>query len=102
MGYSDRTRLWFGTHAGGMRWMPTPLSGAEMSPEGWESGGTLLNGGGYQQNSFGSHKTYTFEWPSSSAREAAALMKAYADGTYGRGLIYFVDPLLCDPNEFCW
>ena len=98
MGYADRNRLWFGTHAGGMRWMPTPLSGAEMSPEGWESGGTLLNGGGYQQNSFGSHKTYTFEWPSSSSREAAACMKAYADGTYGRGLIYFVDPLIYDQN----
>lgn len=98
MGYSDRKNLWFGTHASGMRWMPTPLSGAEMSPEGWSTGGTLLNGGGYQQNSFGSHKTYTFEWPSSSAREAAALMKAYADGTYGRGLIYFVDPLLYDQN----
>lgn len=98
MGYQSRAALWFGTHAGGMRWMPTPLSGAEMSPEGWESGGTLLNGGGYQQNSFGSHKTYTFEWPSSSSREAAAKMKAYADGTYGRGLIYFVDPLIYDQN----
>ena len=98
MGYQSRSALWFGTHAGGMRWMPTPLSGAEMSPEGWETGGTLLNGGGYQQNSFGSHKTYTFEWPESSSREAASLMKAYADGTYGRGLIYFVDPLIYDQN----
>ena len=98
MGYADRNRLWFGCSAGNMRWMPTPLSGAEMSPEGWETGGTLLNGGGYQQNSFGSHKTYTFEWPESSSREAASLMKAYADGTYGRGLIYFVDPLLYDQN----
>ena len=98
MGYDDRKKLWLGTAAGNMDWFPTPLSGAEMSPEGWSNGGTLLNGGGYQQNSFGSHKTYTFEWPSSSAREAAALMKAYADGTYGRGLIYFVDPLLYDQN----
>lgn len=98
MAYQDRNRLWFGTHSSGMRWLPTPLSGAEMSPEGWSNGGTLLNGGGYQQNSFGSHKTYTFEWPESSSREAASLMKAYADGTYGRGLIYFVDPLLYDQN----
>ena len=98
MAYQDRNRLWFGTSAGGMDWFPTPLSGAEMSPEGWSNGGTLLNGGGYQQNSFGSHKTYTFEWPASSSREAAARMKAYADGTYGRGLIYFTDPLIYDKN----
>lgn len=98
MAYSDRKRLWFGTASGGMDWFYTPLKGAEMHPEGWTTGGTLLSGGGYQQNSFGSHKTYTFEWPSSSSREAAALMKAYADGTYGRGLIYFIDPLIYDKN----
>lgn len=98
MAYSDRKRLWFGTASGGMNWFYTPLKGAEMNPEGWTTGGTLLNGGGYQQNSFGSHRTYTFEWPSSSSREAAALMKAYADGTYGRGLIYFIDPLIYDKN----
>ena len=98
MAYQSRSALWFGTSAGYMDWFPTPLSGAEMSPEGWESGGSLLNGGGYQQNSFGSHKVYTFEWPESSSREAAARMKAFADGTYGRGLIYFIDPLIYDKN----
>lgn len=99
MAYSDRKRLWFGTAiGGGMGWFYTPLQGAEMNPEAWSNGGALLSGGGYQQNSFGSHKTYTFEWPSSSSREAAALMKAYADGTYGRGLIYFIDPLIYDKN----
>lgn len=98
MGYDDRRKFWFGTASGYMDWFPTPLRGAEMSPQGWESGGTLLNGGGYQLNSFGSHKTYTFEWPESSAPEMAALMKAYSDGTYGRGLIYFVDPLIYQHN----
>lgn len=98
MSLEDRKKLWFGTIAGGMDWLPTPRRGAEMSPAGWENGGTLLNGGGYQQNSFGSHKTYTFEWPDSSSREVAGLMKGYADGTYGRGLIYFIDPLIYDQN----
>lgn len=98
MAYSKRNALWFGTLSGGMDWFPTPIQGAEMSPEGWSGGGTLLNGGGYQTNSFGSHKTYTFEWPQSSSREVAGLMKGYADGTYGRGLIYFIDPLIYDQN----
>lgn len=92
-----RKKLWFGTEQA-MRWMPTPNRGADVSPEGWGDGGTLLNGGGYQLNSFGSHKNYLFEWPSSSARRVAQLMKSYADGTYGRGLIYFLDPLTYDTN----
>lgn len=64
-----------------------------MSPTGWNDGGTTLNGGGYQLNSFGSAKNYVFEWPVSSALLAAAKVQAYKDGTYGRGLIYFLDPL---------
>lgn len=81
-----------------MDWFPTPVRGAEMNPEGWSAGGTLLNGGGYQFNSFGSHRTYTFEWRDSSAITAAAKMKGYADGTYGRDLIQFVDPLIYTYN----
>lgn len=89
--------LWFGTEEY-MGWIPAPLSGAEMSPEGWSAGGTLLSGGGYQSNSWGSHKVYTFEWPSASSLEMAQLMKSYSDGTYGRGLLYMVDPLIYDRN----
>lgn len=94
---AKRDNFFFGTEQA-MRWMPTPNRGADVSPQGWGDGGTLLNGGGYQLNSFGSHKNYLFEWPSSSARRVAQLMKSYADGTYGRGLIYFVDPLTYDTN----
>lgn len=92
-----RNNLFFGT-LDKMDWFPTPLSGAEVSPSGWGADGTLLNGGGFALNSFGSHKRYIFEWPQSSSREVSQLMKSYADGTYGRGLIYFVDPLIYDTN----
>lgn len=84
--------MWFGTEER-MGWIPAPNSGATMSPEGWGVGGVLMSGGGYQANSWGSHKNYVFEWPSASSLEAAQLMKSYSDGTYGRGLIYFIDPL---------
>lgn len=97
MAYNPRRCLWFGTLEW-MQWMPTPISGGDMSPESWTSEGTLVNGGGYSLNSWGSHKTYTFEWPESSSREVAMKMKSYADGTYGRGLIYFLDPLSYDKN----
>lgn len=96
---SRRNCFWFGTE-NRLEWFPTPLRGADVSESNWESGGGLLNGGGYQLNSFGSHGNYIFEWPSSSSREVAQKMRSYASGTYGRGLIYFVDPLTHDTNLF--
>lgn len=96
---SRRNNLFFGT-LDKMGWFPTPMRGADVSPSGWSADGTLLNGGGFQLNSFGSHKQYIFEWGPSSSREVAQLMKSYSDGTYGRGLIYFVDPLIYNTNTF--
>ena len=89
--------MWFGTEER-MQWIAAPLSGADMSPEGWGVGGTLLSGGGYQSNSWGTHKSYTFEWSNASSLETAQLMKSYRDGTYGRGLLYFIDPLTYEHN----
>lgn len=91
MAIDTRRCFWFGTEdrAG---FISTPLKGADSSPSAWGVDGTLLNGGGYAFNSFGSHKRYTYEWPQSSSPEAAQLMKSYRDGTYGRGLLYFLEP----------
>ena len=90
-------RTWIGTREYS-QWIDTPLSGADMSPDGWGVGGTLLNGGGWQKKSFGSHKTYQLSWRSSSTREAAAIMQGYYSGTWGEGLIHFHDPLTYDTN----
>lgn len=95
--YSRRNSFWFGTEER-MGWFPTPNRGAATGATGWESGGSLLNGGGWQQGSFGSARNYIFEWPGSSSRQVSQLMKSYADGSYGRGLIYFLDPLIYDQN----
>lgn len=91
MAINSRCAFWFGTEerAG---WFATPLQGADSSPSAWGVDGTLLNGGGYAFNSFGSHKRYTYEWPQSSSPETAQMMKSYRDGTYGRGLLYFLEP----------
>lgn len=94
---NGRRKLWFGT-IDKMEFLPTPNRGADVSPTGWNAGGELLSGGAYQMGSFNSAKNYQFEWPASSSRQAAQLMKSYADGTYGRGLIYFVDPLTYTTN----
>lgn len=89
--------MWFGTQdrAG---WIETPQRGADVSPVAWGESGTLLNGGGFAMNSRNSHKEYMFEWRSTSSREAAQEMMSYFSGTYGRGKIYFQDPLTYTTN----
>ena len=101
LGYSknDRDKLWFGTE-GRMKWFRTPNAGADTSPQGWSSGGVTINGDGYEFSSFGSHKVYQYSWKGSSSRRVAQEMKSYADGTYGRELLYFVDPTIYDLNVF--
>lgn len=98
---SDRCGLWFGVHSPGsshFEWMRTPKAGATMSPKSWQVDGTFVNGGGFVRHAWGNHREYVFEWPDSSSRETAAKMQAYRNGTYGRGLIYFIDPLIYDQN----
>lgn len=97
MALDTRNCFWFGTEDR-MEWFSTPLRGADSSPEGWGSTGTLLNGGGYGIHSWGTHKTYTYEWPQSSSPETAQKMKSYRDGTYGRGLLYFIEPTIFRTN----
>lgn len=98
MAYDSRKKMWIAVDGGWSGWFRTPNRGADMSPQGWGADGTLLNGGGYALNSWGSHKRYTFEWPSSSSRDEAQFMKSLSDGTYGRGLIYFVTPDILRKN----
>lgn len=91
MAVNPRRCFWFGTEEH-MEWFATPNQGADSSPQAWGAEGTLLNGGGWGMNSWGSHKQYTYEWPQSSSPETAQKMKSYRDGTYGRGLLYFLEP----------
>lgn len=89
--------MWFGTKDYSL-FIETPQTGAEVSPQAWGASGTLLNGQGYAMNSFGSHKQYSFAWGTTAAREAAQLMKSFFDGSFGRGKLYFQDPLTLTTN----
>lgn len=98
LNYRESRRMWFDVEGGWRGWFKAPLRGADSSPAGWGTDGTFLNGGGYAANSFGSHKRYQYEWGDSSTRQEAQFMKSLSDGTYGRGLIHFVEPTLYDRN----
>ena len=94
---SGRNNFWFGTEEY-MDFIRTPNRGAPMDVDSWSTSGTYLNGGGFGQYSFGGHMMYIFEWPESSTRQLAQLMRDYRRGIYGRGLIYFLDPTIYDLN----
>lgn len=93
-----RGMMWFGARGGRMRWVPAPKSPADASSAGWGTSDTYLNGGAFVRHSWGSHKQFVYEWPESSSMEAAAIMASYRDGTYGRGLLDFIDPLTYERN----
>lgn len=93
----SRNKLWFGTE-NRMQFIKTPLRDADMSAKGWNSGGTLLDGGGWSRQSTGTHREYVFEWGDSNTREFANLLDSYRHGVYGTGLIYFVDPTIYTLN----
>lgn len=97
MGYSTRENFWFGTEQRS-GWFRSPMRNYEAPPETYSEGGTLLNGGGYQFDAWGSHKMYQFEWGSATPVEWAQKLKSYSDGTNGRGLIYFHEPVAYTRN----
>ena len=93
-----RKKMWLDVEGGWAGWIDTPNSGADASPTGWGTEATLLNGGGYAANSWGTHKRYTFEWSDASSRQAAQFMQSLRNGAYGKGLIHFIEPTLYDTN----
>lgn len=96
--FSNRDRMWFGvidqsTGASRMQWIETPDSGADVSHMGFSAESTLLNGGGYARNSWDSHKNFQFSWGESASPQLASIIQSYSNGSFGRGLVYFNDPM---------
>jgi hypothetical protein len=88
--------MWFGTK-GYMQWVPCPLVDSDMSAIGWQSEAQYLNGGARVRRSNTGHKEYNLAW-GLQARDHIRLITDYADGVYGDGLIYFIDPFAMDKN----
>ena len=78
--------------------LPVPISGADVSSQGFNSSVDLLNGGAFEVNSWATHKTYAFGWGQSESPKVASKLSALRNGSYGRGTIHFADPMYYKTN----
>lgn len=100
--FYNRDKMWFGTisptFSTNMRWIDTPNTGADVSSLGASAEETLVNGGGYARNSWDSHKTYQFSWGESTSPQLVSTIQGYRNGSFGRDLLYFIDPMTYGTN----
>lgn len=92
---SDRT-IYFGTQDY-MTFIPCPLVDMARGLNGWNENGTFLNGGGYSRSSRAGHRIYNMAWPKKGHSDLYEL-HAFANGDFGTGLIYFIDPFASSTN----
>jgi hypothetical protein len=89
--------MYFGTKEL-MSYVRAPQIDYDASKVGWDGGvAAFLNGGAYVRRSTTSHKQYNFTW-SNISRAEILLINDYADGVYGNGPFYFLDPFAMDTN----
>jgi hypothetical protein len=90
-------QMYFGTKEL-MSFVPAPTVDYDASRVGWVGGvQQFLNGFAWNKRSVTTHKTYNFTW-SNLSRDQIRLIRDYADGIYGTGAIYFLDPFAMDRN----
>lgn len=95
--YENIDRMWFGTEQK-MGWIETPQTGADVSSFGQSANAILENGGGTVRNSWDSHKVFQFSWGVGASQSLVSLLQAYRNGSYGRGFLYFHDPMYYATN----
>jgi len=88
--------MWFGTRDY-MQWVKCPAINYSASKSGWATTAKQLDGGTYVRRSVTSSKVYNLAWNLSSRDDLRPIMD-YADGIYGLGPVYFIDPFTMDKN----
>lgn len=92
-----RKMLYFGNRDR-MTWVPVPDASYDGSRVGWDGGvTTLLSGGAFVARSTSAHRTYNYTWSKLSRNEIRSITD-YAEGVWGSGAIYLVDPFAEDKN----
>lgn len=83
-------------------WIEAPLSGLKAGSSGYSATTNLLNGRSFVKRSQGASRTFSASWvgPMNSTVLADSLhtIKDFADGVYGTGKVYWLDPYAIDKN----
>jgi len=95
------SQVYFGT-ADKQTWIKSPASGMKASSVGWATQSQLLDGRAFVRRSNGTHRQYDASWLGSMNNTDLSLslhtIKDFADGLYGDGPYYFIDPYAAKTN----
>lgn len=93
---ADRNSFYIGTREK-MLQMRQPSVTMPSSKQGWSSELQFLNGGTSMRKSIAAHKRYELTWNLIDRDEARKILDI-ADGIYGTGQVYFLDPFTANRN----
>jgi len=83
-------------------WIEAPQTGMKASAVGWSSEQQLLNGRAFIRRSQASHRRFEASWLGSlnttDLTQSLNTIKNFADGVYGTGPYYFLDPYAISEN----
>lgn len=82
-------------------WIKSPSSGMKAGNSTWASKTQLLSGRAFVRRSKASHRTFAAEWfgeLNAPNEQSLQTIKNFADGLYGNGPYYFIDPFAAAQN----
>lgn len=82
-------------------WIKAPTTEMQAGSAGWSSKTQLLNGRAFVRRSKASHRIFSPSWfgeLNASTEASLQTIKNYADGLYGDGPYYFLDPFAAAQN----
>lgn len=89
-------KVWFGTR-NYMQWVSAPAVDIQAGKQGYANTISFLGGGAAVRRSKAGAKRYSMAW-NMKHREDIEPILDYADGLYGNGYIYYMDPFAMDRN----
>jgi hypothetical protein len=94
-------KVYFG-NAQSQCWIPAPLTGLQVDSTGFLVENQLLSGRSYVKRSGANHRSFSVSWNGSlnseTREDSLHTIKDYADGIYGDGPFYWLDPYAIDTN----
>lgn len=89
-------QVWFGTKEY-MQWIADPNVDVSAGKSGWSASGNFMSGGAWVRRSKTAARTFNFNW-SPKKRSRLQPILDYADGMYGPGPFYYVNPFAMNTN----